>query len=67
MSNPMVSVVMAVYNGEQYLKPTIESTLNQTFKNFEFVIVNDASTDRTKEIIHSYNDPRIKLYKTRIG
>ena len=62
MSNPLVSVVMAVYNGEQYLKPTVESTLNQTFKNFEFVIVNDASTDRTKEIIHSYNDPRIKLY-----
>jgi len=53
---------MAVYNGERYLKPTIESTLNQTFKNFEFVIVNDASTDRTKEIINSYGDPRIKLY-----
>ena len=62
MSNPLVSVVMAVYNGEKYLKPTVESTLNQTFKNIEFVIVNDASTDRTKEIIHSYNDPRIKLY-----
>ncbi len=62
MSNPVVSVVMAVYNGEQYLKPTIESTLNQTFKNFEFVIVNDASTDRTKEMINSYDDPRIKLY-----
>ncbi len=53
---------MAVYNGERYLKPTIESTLNQTFKNFEFVIVNDASVDKTKEIIRSYNDPRIKLY-----
>jgi glycosyltransferase involved in cell wall biosynthesis len=60
--NPLVSVVMAVYNGERYLKPTIESTLNQTFKNFEFVIVNDASTDRTMEIINSYDDPRIKLY-----
>jgi len=62
VSNPLVSVVMAVYNGEHYLKPTVESTLNQTFKNFEFVIVNDASNDRTKEIIHSFNDPRIKLY-----
>jgi len=62
VSIPVVSVVMAVYNGEHYLKPTIKSTLNQTFKNFEFVIVNDASTDRTKEIIHSFNDPRIKLY-----
>lgn len=62
MSNPVLSVAMAVYNGEQYLKPTIESTLNQTFKDFEFIIVNDASIDRTKEIINSYDDPRIKLF-----
>lgn len=62
MAIPVVSVVMAVYNGERYLKQTIESTLNQTYRDFEFVIVNDASADRTKEIIHTYNDPRIKLY-----
>ena len=62
MSVPIITVLMAVYNGEKHLRPTIESTLNQTFKNFEFVIVNDASTDRTKEIIRSYDEPRIKLY-----
>ena len=55
MSNPVVSVVMAVYNGEKFLKPTIESTLNQTFTKFEFVIVNDASVDKTKDRIHLYD------------
>lgn len=69
MPNPKVTVLMAVYNGENYLKLTIESILNQTFKDFEFVIVNDGSTDSTSDIIKSYKDPRIVLHdnKTNIG
>ncbi|MFW5887057.1 MAG: glycosyltransferase family 2 protein [Bacteroidota bacterium] len=61
MIKPELSVVMAVYNGERFLKQAIESVLNQTFKNFEFIIVNDGSTDKSKEIINSYPDPRIVL------
>lgn len=57
----LVTVLMAVHNGEPYLRPCIESILNQTYPDFIFLIVDDASTDRSKEIIRSYNDPRIKL------
>ncbi len=58
---PLISVVMSVYNGEQYLCEAIESILNQTFKDFEFIIINDGSTDETLKIIKSYKDPRIVL------
>jgi len=60
-SNPKVSVVMSVYNGELYLKEAIDSILNQTFTNFEFIIINDASTDNSRAIIENYNDERIRL------
>lgn len=61
MSDIEVSVVMSVYNGQEYLREAIESILNQTFKNFEFIIVNDGSYDDSLNIIKSYNDPRIVL------
>jgi hypothetical protein len=60
---PAVSVVMAVYNGEPYLGEAIESVLAQTFQDFEFVIVDDCSTDRTAEIIHGFGDPRIVYFR----
>ncbi|MBT2724656.1 glycosyltransferase [Bacillus sp. ISL-46] len=56
------SVVMTVYNGEDYLAEAIESILNQTFKDFEFIIINDGSNDSTRSIIESYNDDRIVAY-----
>jgi glycosyltransferase involved in cell wall biosynthesis len=56
-----VSVIMAVYNSSQFLKPAIESILNQTLQDFEFIIVNDGSIDNSLEIIKSYNDERIIL------
>jgi glycosyltransferase involved in cell wall biosynthesis len=62
-NTPICSVVMAVYNGEETLNEAIDSILNQTFKEFEFIIVNDASNDETESIIKSYNDPRIKYIK----
>lgn len=58
---PLVSVVMSVYNGEKYLREAIDSILNQTFTDFEFIIINDGSTDDTLKIIKSYKDPRIVL------
>ena len=58
---PKVSVVMPAYNAEKYIGEAIESILNQTFADFEFIIIDDGSTDRTKEIILEYDDPRIVL------
>ncbi|QQS26905.1 glycosyltransferase [bacterium] len=58
---PLVSVVMSVYNGEKYLREAIDSILNQIFTDFEFIIINDGSTDDTLKIIKDYKDPRIVL------
>lgn len=63
MSTPAISVVMPVYNGEKYLREAIDSILNQTFSDFEFIILNDGSTDKTEDIILSYSDPRIVYVK----
>lgn len=59
----MISVVMPVYNGEKHLKEAIDSILNQTYTDFEVIILNDASTDRSEEIILSYDDQRIRYVK----
>jgi glycosyltransferase involved in cell wall biosynthesis len=56
---PMLSVLMPVFNGERYLRESIESILNQSRRDFEFIIIDDGSTDASAEIIASYNDPRI--------
>jgi len=61
LKKPKISVVMACYNGEKYIKDALESILNQTFVDFELIIINDGSTDNSLHIIQSYNDPRIKL------
>ena len=61
MIGPKITVLMSVYNGGRYLKEAIDSILNQSFMDFEFLIINDCSTDTSKEIILSYNDPRIRL------
>jgi len=58
-NTPKITILMPVYNGEKYLKKSIESILNQTFKDFEFLIINDSSTDNSEKIIKSYADPRI--------
>ena len=54
MQKPAVSVLMSVYNGEKYLREAIESILNQTFKNFEFLIIDDGSTDGTSLLLKEY-------------
>lgn len=68
-TTPYISVVMAVYNGEKYLAEAIESILQQTFRDFEFIIVDDASTDSSAEILQSYQakDDRIKIIKNEVN
>jgi glycosyltransferase involved in cell wall biosynthesis len=61
MTVPKVSVVMSVFNDELYVGEAVDSILNQTFWDFEFIIINDGSTDRTGEILSSYRDNRIRL------
>ena len=56
---PRVSVIMAVYNGGRYLREAMDSVLSQDFADFEFVIVDDCSTDETPAMIAAYGDPRI--------
>jgi glycosyltransferase involved in cell wall biosynthesis len=56
---PNVTVLMAAYNEERFIREAIESILNQTYQDFEFLIINDGSTDGTRDILLSYNDPRI--------
>lgn len=55
-----ISVVIPVYNEEEFLNETINSVLKQTFGDFELIIVDDSSTDHSKDIILSYDDPRIR-------
>jgi len=62
---PLVSVVMPVYNGGEHLQEAIDSILYQTFKDFEFLIINDGSTDDSEKIIKNYKDERIKLINNR--
>ena len=60
--NPLVTVLMTVFNGAEYLKTSVNSIVKQTFKGFEFLIVNDHSTDNSVNIIESFNDERIVIH-----
>lgn len=64
--NPLVTVVIPVYNGENYLKEAIDSALNQTYKNVEILVINDGSKDNTEKIALSYGD-KIKYIKKENG
>ena len=61
ISMPKVSVIMSTYNDSKYIRNSIESILNQTYKDFEFIIIDDASADDTVDIIKGFDDKRIKL------
>jgi glycosyltransferase involved in cell wall biosynthesis len=61
MVAPRITVLMPVYNAEAYLREAIDSILDQSFKHFEFLIIDDGSTDASADIIRSYRDPRIRF------
>src|SRR4029077_1113562 len=64
MTTPIVSVVMSVFNGERFLREAVESILAQSFRDFEFIVIDDGSTDRTGEILNRYqrSDPPVRVY-----
>lgn len=59
--DPQISVIMPVFNGEKHLNEAVDSILDQTFRDFEFIIINDGSVDNTSKILDSYSDGRIRL------
>ncbi|TXD49114.1 glycosyltransferase family 2 protein [Polaribacter sp. IC073] len=62
-NQPLISVVLPVYNVERYVTETMDSILKQTIQDFEIIVIDDCSTDKTLDIIKSYNDERIKIYE----
>ena len=62
MEDPLVSVIIPTYNRAGVIKETINSIINQTYSNFEIIIVDDGSTDNTGDIIKTFQDDRIKYY-----
>jgi glycosyltransferase involved in cell wall biosynthesis len=58
----LASVVMTVFNGEDYIEEAIKSILNQSFRDFEYIIINDGSTDGTHKLLAQINDKRVKVY-----
>src|SRR6202041_1354445 len=60
-TTPAISVLMPTYNGERFLRPAIESILNQTFPNFELIVIDDGSTDNTPHILSEFNDTRLTV------
>ena len=67
--SPKISVIMSIFDQDVFLEDAIKSILNQTYNNFELLIIDDCSTDNSLKIINSFNDTRIKIYqnKKRIG
>jgi glycosyltransferase involved in cell wall biosynthesis len=63
--SPLVSVIMSVYNAGSYLSQAIDSILSQTYKNFEFIIVDDGSTDDSYATINKYSDKRLKVFHNK--
>src|SRR4051812_43727318 len=64
---PKISIVMPVWNGEKYLRETMDSVLKQTFGDFEFIVIDDGSQDATMTILESYNDKRIRVLRQQHG
>ncbi len=69
MKTPKISVLMTIYNHDKYLKSSIKSILQQSFKNWELIAIDNGSTDNSKNILKSFQDRRIKkkFLKKNIG
>lgn len=64
---PVVSVLIPAYNAEKYLSETIQSVLEQTFTDYEIVIIDDGSRDGTERVVRSFSDPRIRFFRKENG
>ncbi|MBL8192309.1 MAG: glycosyltransferase family 2 protein, partial [Blastocatellia bacterium] len=60
---PKISVIIPVFNGEKYIKETINSVLEQTFQDFEIIVIDDGSIDKTEEIVKSFPSSKIHYEK----
>ena len=69
MKNPLISIVIPIYNAEKYLHECLDSIINQTYKNIEIIAINDGSNDSSLDILNEYfnNDKRIKIYTKENG
>ena len=61
-NNPLVSVIIPVYNKRKFIKETIDSVVNQSYQNFEIIIVDDGSTDNSMDVVNSVYDPRLRVF-----
>lgn len=66
MNQDLITIIINVHNGEKFIKECIKCVLDQTYKNFELIIWNNNSSDETEKICHTFNDKRIKYYKSLI-
>ena len=64
---PLLTVLMPVYNAERYITESVDSILHQTLTDFEFLIIDDGSTDSTADIVRAYGDSRIRLIKNNVN
>lgn len=67
MQKPLVSIIMPAYNSAKYIKESISSILTQSYSNFELIVINDGSLDKTVEILKSFSDQRVKLIDSKIN
>lgn len=66
--NPLITIIIPVYNGENFLSKAIDSAIGQTYKDIEVLVIDDGSKDKTKEIVQKFSDKRIKyIYKNNGG
>ena len=62
-----LSIILPVFNGEPYIRDAIHSILNQEFKDFELLVIDDCSSDKTPNIIESIKDPRLKIFRNDVN
>ena len=62
---PLVSIIMNCFNGEKFLKKSLRSVLNQSYKNWELIFFDNISTDRSIKIVKNFNDKRIKIFQSK--
>lgn len=67
MNEPLISVIVPLYNKERWVKRTLISILNQTYQNIEILVINDGSTDKSRDLVTSFNDTRITIYDKQNG